>query len=221
MSSETPDVIFIWIPKTAGSGIYKVLSQYGCAKRLWKQIVREPVFVDRGISTFGHVDIQACLEQGVLDRDYYERAFKFCFVRNPWDRFRSYHAHLVRHYKLKRRFFPDTVASFDKFVHSMKERKILKIGFFNSKNLSPLNNQVEWITDDSGKLIVDFVGRFENLDEDVQKVFSRIGIEGVLKRTRNTKPSDVPPYPEIYTDETREIIRQMYQRDISLFEYEF
>lgn len=93
-----------------------------------------------------------------------------------------------------------------------------KIGYYNVSRLNAANNQVKWIFDKSGNQLVDFIGRFENLNEDSQYVFSRLGVEESLEHVNKT---DHPPYQEMYTDKTRETVRRMYREDIEAFEYEF
>ena len=39
-----------------------------------------------GSSMLGHIHYQALLRDKKLDKEYFERSFKFAFVRNPYDR---------------------------------------------------------------------------------------------------------------------------------------
>lgn len=120
MKKET---IFFWIPKNAGSSIYKILKEDGCKKLKYKKEYKN--FDNREITTFGHVDIKYLLKKGYLDKNYFENSFKFCFVRNPWDRFvSSYH---YRNYNDKMKF--------EEFVFLIKKkfelRNSLKGGYLN------------------------------------------------------------------------------------------
>jgi hypothetical protein len=88
-------------------------------------------------------------------------------------------------------------------------------------------NCLDWITDDDGNIMVDFVGRYENLEEDWRKV------RGVLEeRTGLTMKRDQPlvhkhrsnighGYRWYYNDETKELVREHYKKDIEAFDYDF
>ena len=39
-----------------------------------------------------------------------------------------------------------------------------------------LSHQVDYLADDSGRIIVDFVGRFEQLSNDMAKIVDRLGL---------------------------------------------
>jgi hypothetical protein len=78
--------------------------------------------------------------------------------------------------------------------------------------------QHRFVTDDTGKVIVDFVGRFESLAEDFDKVRLRLGIESRLPHAKRSARRD---YRRYYTEETQRVVAARYARDIELFGYEF
>ncbi len=67
-------------------------------------------------------------------------------------------------------------------------------------------------------MLVDFVGRFENLNADFETICARIGISASLPRIN---VSNVKPYQPYYNEETRELVRRTFDADIALFGYEF
>ena len=85
--------------------------------------------------------------------------------------------------------------------------------------------------------LCDFIGRYENLEEDWKKACAEIGIEhqslnqkGYISATGKTEnPAELNSnkkivksnYQDFYTNQTRDIIRTRYQKDIELFGYEF
>jgi hypothetical protein len=78
--------------------------------------------------------------------------------------------------------------------------------------------QKDFVCSEAGDLLVNFVGRFENLDADFQIICSKIGISASLPRIN---VSNTKPYKEYYNDETRELVRQAFAPDITLFGYDF
>ncbi|HXS67813.1 MAG TPA: sulfotransferase family 2 domain-containing protein, partial [Candidatus Polarisedimenticolia bacterium] len=75
-----------------------------------------------------------------------------------------------------------------------------------------------YVTGPDGKLIVDFIGHFERLNEDFQKVCSRIGVKAELPRANASSHRDYRTY---YSAATRELVGNYFQRDIELFGYDF
>jgi hypothetical protein len=140
----------------------------------------------------------------------YDNYFKFGFVRNPWDRlvscwsdkttesFKSNYPHS--------RFTQATNKSFDCFVDLLKNG-----AFGEDRHIVP---QVFFIPPD-----LDFIGKFENLQQDFNIVCDKIGIpQQILPHKNKSKHKH---YTEYYDDETREIVAQKYARDIEYFGYEF
>ena len=72
--------------------------------------------------------------------------------------------------------------------------------------------------DSEGRILVDFIGRFERLQADFQTVCARIGRTVSLPHVKNTEHAH---YRECYTPETREIIAEWFKEHIELFGYEF
>ncbi len=102
--------------------------------------------------------------------------FSFALVRNPWDRFVSlYHyfaAMTPKHpwYRANRPVATDVrrFRSFAEFCHGFST--------WRHRNNFHFRPQCHWITDGSGKPLVEFVGRFERLEHDFAQVCTRLGL---------------------------------------------
>jgi hypothetical protein len=76
------------------------------------------------------------------------------------------------------------------------------------------------VTNLSGDIAVDFIGRFETLGEDIARVSSQTGIPE-LSLPRLQAASHSVLYREHFTAQTRKIVQKRYDTDIELFDYPF
>ena len=78
--------------------------------------------------------------------------------------------------------------------------------------------QYEYLCDWRGKVIVDFVGRFESLDKDVKRLSEHLAKVIKLNHLNKTSKTD---YTEVYTDEMTKKVKNIYKRDLRIFNYSF
>ena len=125
--------------------------------------------------------------------------FKFAFDRNPWDRQVS-----AYHFRYRRTNNPPS------FSRYMQRRH------------RPWVNNYEIYSID-GDVCVDFVGRYESLEQELRRALSQIGIafEQELPRAKGNFRPNGRNYREYYDDEEPELIRKWYAPEIDLLDYEF
>ncbi len=80
--------------------------------------------------------------------------------------------------------------------------------------------QVEFLKGQTGKIELDFIGRFENLQEDFNHVRNHLGLSDELLFINKTKTKR-EHYKTYYSDELREIAATVYKEDIEAFDYRF
>ena len=149
--------------------------------------------------------------RAVLPDDEWEAAYKFAFVRNPFDKVVSQYLYRVRknrtHLRSRPMSFPDwvrlTLAERDPRYRDVER---------------PFLPQTEWLDDGSGGIAVDFVGRFERLEEDFAILARELGVEADLPWLN---ASERGPYRDYYTPEATEIVREAFSSDLAEFGYEF
>jgi hypothetical protein len=155
---------------------------------------------------------KAIAAREMLPTEFYDSLFKFTIVRNPWDLQVSSFHHLRREHPKVVEDFPD----FKSFIR----RKLDPQRPYNFLLDISQENQWEYIFDLSGRKIVDFIGRYENLDSDYKTICDRIGIEPPALPHRR-KAMNRRDYASYYDDESRDLVGNHYKRDIELFGYQF
>src|SRR5690554_1833650 len=148
---------------------------------------------------------------------FYNNSFKFSFVRNPWDRAVSAYRYLEsggnKTSDLDASKMLSKYNDFDDFVING-----LGEGLFRNHLL--FLPQSEFVVNGEQELAVDFVGRFENIDQDFTIVLERLGIGSSLAKTNVSDRSR--DYRSYYKKEkTVDIILNIYKQDVSFFSYEF
>ncbi len=201
--SDSRKLIFVHIQKTGGSTVDRLL--------------RAHVEDLRGLGARHQFAIR-----GKKRLEAWDEYFKFAFVRNLWARLVSWHAMIRRAEKHGRRpqnklwrYAQQNSSNFDEFIRRCTDE--VPIG--NGVRYSFTYNQLDYVTDENGGLLVDFIGRLENFDEDLRRVCGRTGIE--LETVSHKNRSSHAHYSEMYTPETEQIVRERFARDIEFFGYEF
>lgn len=135
----------------------------------------------------------------------YDEYFSWGFVRNPFERLVSIHSAIFQH--------PDHCKVRDVVPKDFKEfvRKLNELSFVH------IYSQHVFLCDGDGKIIVDFVGRYEFLQQDWYRVCKYFGVG--LKRLANKNKTDHKPWMEYYDSETLEIVNNHYRRDFEIFGY--
>ncbi|MGH8162161.1 MAG: sulfotransferase family 2 domain-containing protein [Gammaproteobacteria bacterium] len=158
----------------------------------------------------------------VFSKAEFDGYFKFCIARNPWDRVHSTYLRLMsddaaepdktwakRHLVLYR--------DFADFV----ERGLTLASVMEQDYFMP---QYKFITSPvSDKPLVDFIGRYENLEADFDFVRKRLDKPDSVR----LDPGDAAPaasstdYKDAYTSLAKEIVVRAYGSDIEMFGYKF
>lgn len=76
------------------------------------------------------------------------------------------------------------------------------------------------LKDKKGKIFVDFIGKFENLEEDYKKVCKKIGLRNPPKLPHKNKGRSLRSYNSYYDDETRKLVQRRYEEDFKVFNYQ-
>jgi hypothetical protein len=209
--SYAPAFIFLHVDKAAGSSIQDALVQYAVPRRnsrprrklVWLGSLNRIAHLYRALEFPEHVTADTV--RRCLPAEVYSAAFKFAFVRNPYDRLVSLYEFLrnnVRHRDHRRVM---RLKGFEQFIYweIRRNRRM---------------NQHAYVTDAKGNLIVDFVGRYEQLHRDFASVCSRLGLAAQLALVDF---AGRPDYRTYYTPQTRALVGRCCAYDLELFGYDF
>jgi len=195
--SDSKKFIFVHLYKNGGNSVRVALRSYR----------DRPTFVTRLFSKINLINFpkhRSALDTRQEFPQKWEDYFTFAFVRNPW----SWQVSLY-HYMKQREYHRqhDVITSLDSF-ETYLDRRID----------GHVRLQQEFLTDEAGNLIVDYVGRLERMNKDFQVICDRIDVEATLPHKNKSSHSD---YRSYYSDRTRELVAQHYAADIDRFGYSF
>ena len=174
-----------------------------------------------------------------LGKELWHAYFKFAVIRNPWDLVVSqYHwatrEDLWRRYqgtvgKSLRRFWTSPLRVRKNFVvlgaslvTSFVKIEDITLEFFVTYLLRYYPPNDRFYFDRSGSVGLDFLIRYENLQDDFTSVCDRIGIPPSPLPSLKTKGGpERHHYSAYYDDRTRELVAKAYRRHIEHFGYRF
>lgn len=207
--------LFVHIAKTGGTSVRAALE-----RERWKDAYRIPLLICSRLSALTghrlgvkfprHAKIIAAKE--MLPRELFEELFKFAFVRNPWDlQVSSYH-----HIRRERPHLMEHIKDFPGFIRWKLDPERPYHYIVDTS----IELQSDYLRDLSGKIIVDFIGHYENLQADFDAVCARLGIpQRALPHRRQARGR--ADYRSYYDDLTAELVANHFRRDIEAFGYTF
>ena len=197
------NVVFIRPSKIAGTSLAITLSltEYASLKDIGKR------FRQRGWVHFGHIDYNLLVKEGHISKAFDDTAYKFSFVRNPYDRAVSVYFDT----KFRRRITKNM--TFLQFCRSRIGVGFKEIGLHHKDFNSTFSPMSCWLRDSK----LDFLGRFENLLPDFAKLAENLGLDHVeLQHRRRTYHG---PYMNYYCPESLDIIEHAYREDFERYNY--
>ena len=213
--SRKYNFLFVHIAKTGGTSVRASLN----ALR-WRDPSYLPQFICSKLSGLTghrigskfprHSKIIAAKE--MLPEEFFNGLFKFAFVRNPWDlQVSSFH-----HIRRERPQLMAHIKDFPEFIRwKLDPEREYQYHIDTSIEL-----QSDYLIDLHGKLLVDYIGKYERLQEDFDEACRRIGIPPrALPHKR--KATDRGGYRQYYSADLAEMVADYFRKDIETFGYHF
>jgi|GEM_PF-330479 len=202
-------LLFLHIPKTAGSSVHTMLSTLESEQQIDSSIKfpERPSVPQHGRAWNWRLE---------LGESEWRRLFKFTFVRNPWDLMVSCYFWWLQ----KAMAFPNmlhnhldirAMDSFDKFIES-------DLGCYYL--VEHAGSPADWYAS-NGRDIVDFIGRFETFADDMRHVVAQVGIDPTRLQIRHDNATKRRGYREYYSERSRALVAARFADVIERFGYTF
>lgn len=198
MIIDKDKLIFLHIPKTGGSSIENALSKAFFNPYVFDRIYMFGLINNQYSQHFNYQNICAYSNRNLTDY------FIFTFVRNTWDRLVSAYKYLYQHKDFKTHII--------KMCAKLQSNKLDQTDHFNT--------QMVFIKDKNGIIVPDFIGRFENLQNDFDYVCDVKNLQrkklDTINQSKNKKP-----YQEYYDNYTIGLVKETYRQEIDFFDFKF
>jgi hypothetical protein len=225
MISHKHKCIYIHIPKCAGTSVEKALGHLdghvgregqdhriirnlekpSLNKYVFSSMVNLKLFVKNLMFLYSY-KVDNPNNKNVVGKQQYENYFKFTIVRNPWSRAVSVYKNILRDDLHKNNYGVPQDISFQDFLK-------MNLG----KNM--LRPQTFWLKDYAGKISLDYVGKFEDLNTVFDEIKKKIDANDIefLHKLKST----VDDYRDYYDEESKKLITDFFEEEILLFKYSF
>ncbi|HKK15546.1 MAG TPA: sulfotransferase family 2 domain-containing protein [Gammaproteobacteria bacterium] len=145
--------------------------------------------------------ISAKMIKARIGNETWNNYFKFCIERNPWDKTVS-----LYYWKYKKTPQPP---SFSEYIHSDIPLRLKQHG-------------IDVYTID-GKVVVDRICRYENLDEELEETRKLLGLPDKLElpRSKSQFRKNRKNYRDYYGNEEKSRVSELFADELRLFDYGF
>lgn len=209
MLSVKHNFLFIHVPKTGGNSIQSILSDYSEDEIVASEFYHDNKerFEISGIHPSLRKHSRIKDYRALLDRKLYDRLFKFSTIRNPWERLISlYFTPSSNRTDWSREIFlrlverTDPVEQYIALPDSLWSR-------VSGKVMAPIDRDLDYLI------------RYENLDDDFRKVCVQSGLPEMSIPTFNK--SKRAHYSEYYDDALVDVIYKKFRQEIDWAGYTF
>ena len=197
--------VFVAVPKTGTHAVRQALRPHmgaGDMEQVGLFVKRQFPIPDLAKVGHGHISLEQLRK--FMDPAKFAEYFKFAFVRNPFDRFISYCSFITR----------------ERGAFKTDPQKVMRRVLANPPSEHVLFwPQNTFLVDGEGKLLTDYVGRVETMQQSFEFIASKIGVPAVqLDKVNATERS---AYRDYYDQELIDGVAKLYADDLRLFEYDF
>lgn len=226
--SERYKFIKIDIPKTGTASF----------RRNWRQfsdIIGSPF---RSVNGFYQHDTASTVKTILAKKNKnWDDYFSFTIIRNPWDRYVSF----LYYYIYQAKDYEDTIKNVENIEEVWSEAKIIqaKIWYEKFKNFDmndqaniswflkyiilQRDSQTEYLLDEHNNNIINYVGKFENLESEYKFLVNKLNIQGAPNNLLNLNKHNINKLEnkKIYTQELIDLVIEKDNFIIKKYGYQF
>ena len=136
-----------------------------------------------------------------LGENKWDNYFKFCFERNPFDR-------VISQYYWVNHIQNNKYNSIEEFLLDFPENRLTNWSIYSLQN----------------KICVDYIGKFEDLNQDFQKIWEKLNIDSdfpELPKAKGAIRKDRRDYRDVLDEKSIELISSICENEIHEFGYQY
>ncbi|MGY6529671.1 MAG: sulfotransferase family 2 domain-containing protein [Cyanobacterium sp.] len=156
---------------------------------------------------YGHIPAYQARER--ISSKIWNNYYKFCFERNPWDKVISSYYYICKGQEKNEFSLSDYIA---------------KGNIFNKHKSYPWNYPLYTNPLNPDEIIVDYIGKYEYLNQELAFIFGKLGIpfDGNLNTKANTNlRPETKKAESVYSEEQKQIVERLFAQEIKIHNYQF
>lgn len=209
------NILFIQIPKTGSTSVVEYFDMFKI--HLSHSKINPRKFDNSSHLTTGHLDI-TLPDNPHFSNEFYRNSFKFCVVRNPYDRAVSLYHFLKSKNQLKKFNFKSWIRYLHKYRNEIPGNRKYDKNVVTYKQIKNMwNPMVTWIPHDIDKIYY----LEEGLQSIVQDVCKHVGYSEIKDKVKYMNKSKHSNFKKYYDPETALLLEEIYKDDFERFRYSY
>ena len=203
--STSKKFIFFHNYKVAGTSVRKALKCFESMPFYYASRFFQKAGADKnGVFEMFNSHVSSNVAKKYLPKKMFNEYFKFGFVRNPWSWQVSLYFYMLKN---KKHYQHDHVASLGTFNAYLRWRVE-----------NELRLQKQFFYDSNSDLVVDFIGKHENINNDFKTICLKLGLHDIELPVLNVSSS--ASWVDQYNLESFNLVKDAYKDDIECFCYQ-
>lgn len=206
--SHSKKFIFIHNYKVAGTSIETALNHYGSSYSSSSGIKNKLIYFLKNYPKLSSADfpahIRACELKQQIPENIFNSYFRFGFVRNPWDWQVSLYTFMLKDVAHHQHKLIKSFKNFDEYI--------------NWRVNSDLHLQKDFFYDRDGQCLMNFIGKFETIENDMKSIFRRFALSASLPHLNKSR--EHPDYRHFYNPASARLVQEAFRDDIATFGYD-